>query len=250
MPDIPPFVRQRSFTIFEVVGRLKPGVTLDRARADVAAIGERIASEDPASKGIAVDAEPLRDLLMGPELQRTSLLLLGVVGFVLLMCCANVANLLLARTSARARELAVRTALGAERGRVVAQMLTESLVLALAGGVLGIAVAPPFCAPRRRYPAGILSPAVVLAFDARVAAFGLVAAVVVGIVFGLAPAWHATSGSLLQSLATESRTSTGGGRFRSALVAEKWPPPSCCLRRRAVAAHAARPGERRYGLSR
>ncbi len=219
-PEIPPFVRQRSFGIFEVVGRLKPGVTLDSARADVAAIGARIAREDStASRGLAVDAEPLRDLLMGPDLQLTSLLLLGVVGFVLLMCCANVANLLLARTSARARELAVRTALGAGRGRVVAQMLTESLVLALVGGVLGVGVGAAILrvAPVV-IPPGILSPAVVLAFDARVAAFGLVAAVVVGIVFGLVPAWHATSGSLLQSLATESRTSTGGGRFRSALV--------------------------------
>ena len=107
-PELPPFVRTRAFGVFEVVGRLKPGVTLESARADVAAIGARIAREDStASKGLALDAEPLRDLLMGPDLQLTSLLLLGVVGFVLLMCCANVANLLLARTSARARELAV-----------------------------------------------------------------------------------------------------------------------------------------------
>ena len=156
---------------------------------------------------------------MGPELQLTSLLLLSVVGFVLLMCCANVANLLLARTSARARELAIRTALGAGRGRVAALMLTEGLVLALAGGVLGVAVGAAILrvAPAV-IPPGLLSSAVVVAFDARVAAFGLIAAVVVGIVFGLAPAWHATSGSLLKALATESRTSTGGGRFRSVVV--------------------------------
>ena len=157
---------------------------------------------------------------MGPDLQLTSLLLLGVVGFVLLMCCANVANLLLARTSARARELAVRTALGAGRGRVVAQMLTESLVLALVGGVLGVAVGAAILrAAPAVIPPGLLSPAVVLDFDARVAAFGLAAAVLVGIVFGLVPAWQATSGSLLKALATESRSSTGGGRFRSVLVA-------------------------------
>jgi putative ABC transport system permease protein len=220
-PEYPPFVRERSFTIIEVVGRLKPGVTLEAARADVAAIGERIAQEDPVkNKGFALGVEPLRDRLMGPELQRTSLLLLAVVGFVLLMCCANVANLLLARTSARARELAVRTALGAGRGRVVAQMLTESLVLALAGGVLGLAVGAAILrAAPAVIPPGVLSPAVTLAFDARVAVFGLAAALVVGIVFGLAPAWQATSGSLLRTLATESRTATGGRRFRSVLVA-------------------------------
>jgi putative ABC transport system permease protein len=220
MPQLPPFVRTRSFGIAEVVGRLKPGVTLENARADVAAIGARIVRENPTvSKGFALDAEPLRDLLMGPDLQLTSLLLVGVVGFVLLMCCANVANLLLARTSARARELAVRTALGAGRGRVVAQMLTESLVLALIGGVLGVALADAIIrvAPAL-IPPGTLSPAVALTFDARVAAFGFAAAILVGIVFGLAPAWHATSRSLLESLATESRTSTGGGRFRSVLV--------------------------------
>jgi putative ABC transport system permease protein len=220
-PEYPPFVRQRSFTVLEVVGRLKPGVTLDAARADVAAIGARIARENPAtSKGFGLDIEPLRDRLMGPELQRTSLLLLAVVGFVLLMCCANVANLLLARTSARARELAVRTALGAGRGRVIAQMLTESLVLALAGGVLGLAVGAAILrAAPAVIPPGVLSPVVTLAFDARVAAFGLAAALVVGLVFGLAPAWQATSRSLLGTLATESRTSTGGRRFRSTLVA-------------------------------
>jgi len=218
--DVPPFVRQRNFRVIEVVGRLKPGVTLDGARADVAAIGTRIAAAHAdVGHGFALDVEPVRDSLMGPELQRTSLLLLAVVGFVLLMCCANVANLLLARTSARAQELAVRTALGAGRGRFVAQMLTESLVLALTGGVLGVALGAAILrvAPAV-IPPGLLSPAVALQFDARVAAFGMTAAVLVGIVFGLAPAWHATSGSLLRALSSESRTTTGGRRFRSVLV--------------------------------
>jgi putative ABC transport system permease protein len=156
---------------------------------------------------------------MGAELRRTSLLLLAVVGFVLLLCCANVANLMLARTSARGRELAIRAALGAGRGRVVAQMLTESLVLALAGGVLGVAVGAAILriAPIV-IPPGFLSPAVTLEFDLRAASVGFAAAVVVGIVFGLAPAWHATRGSLVTTLSTESRSTTARGRFRTVLV--------------------------------
>ena len=207
--------------MIEVVGRLKPGVTLAGAQADVAAIGARIAREHAdVGKGFALDVEPLRDTLMGPELQRTSLLLLAVVGFVLLMCCANVANLLLARTSARAQELAVRTALGAARGRVVAQMLTESMVLALHGRCARRRArrchppsrpgGHPARAPaRRRWPCSSTPASLCSASTA---------AVLVGIVFGLAPAWHATSGSLLRALASESRTTTGGRRFRSVLV--------------------------------
>jgi putative ABC transport system permease protein len=220
MQDVPEFVRRRPFKVLEVVGRLKPGVTVDAARADLAAIGARIARDNSdTGKGFAIDAEPLGTWLTGPDLQRTSMLLLAVVGFVLLMCCANVANLLLARTSARARELAIRTALGAGRARVVAQMLTESVVLALVGGTLGVAVGAAILrAAPAVIPPGLLAPAVILEFNARVAAFGFAAAILVGLVFGLAPAWHATSRSLLPALATESRTSTGGSRFRSVVV--------------------------------
>ena len=220
MQDVPEFVRRRPFKILEVVGRVKAGVTIDNARADLAAIAARIARDNSdTGKGFAVDAEPLGTWLMGPDLQRTSMLLLAVVGFVLLMCCANVANLLLARTSARARELAIRTALGAGRARVVAQMLTESVVLALVGGTLGVAVGAAILrAAPAVIPPGLLAPAVILEFNARVAAFGFAAAILVGLVFGLAPAWHATSRSLLPALATESRTSTGGSRFRSVVV--------------------------------
>jgi putative ABC transport system permease protein len=140
LPRFPP-LDQRALGIFEVVGRLKPDVTIDAARLDVEAIGARIAREHPdAGAGCGLDVAPVRDWLMGPELQLTSILLLGVVGFVLLMCCANVANLLLARANVRARELAVRAALGAGRGRIIAQMLIESLVLSLIGAAFGLAI--------------------------------------------------------------------------------------------------------------
>src|SRR5687767_9635828 len=219
MPQVPA-LDQRAVKAFEVVGRLKPGVTIDAARGDVEAIGARIAREHSdagASFGLAI--EPFRNWLMGPDLQLTSLLLIGVVGFVLLMCCANVANLLLARANVRSRELAVRAALGAGRGRVIAQMLIESLVLSLVGAAFGLAIGAAILrAAPALIPPGLLPASVTLGFDARVVMFGIAAAVAVGILFGLGPAWQATRTSLTSTLASESRSSTGSGRFRSVVV--------------------------------
>jgi predicted permease len=107
---------------FQGVGRLKPGVTLEQAQADIATVASGLAKEFPQSNtGRTVYLEPLHDALIGRELRTTSLLFLGVVGFVLLICCGNVANLLLARATARSRELAIRSAIGARRGRIVRQ---------------------------------------------------------------------------------------------------------------------------------
>jgi putative ABC transport system permease protein len=164
--------------------------------------------------------EPLHDAFIGRELRTTSILFLGVVGFVLLICCANVANLLLARATARARELAIRSAIGARRGRIVRQLLTESLVLAAIGGALGVAIGAGILrAAPSLLPAGLLPGMVTVSFDARVLAFCGVAALLVGILFGLAPAWQATGVSSAQVLAGEGRASTGrGGRVRGLLV--------------------------------
>src|SRR5688572_16000588 len=219
MPQVPA-LDQRGFRIFEVIGRLKPGVTLDAARGDVEAIGARIASEHAdAGVGFGLAAEPFRDWLMGEDLQLTSILLLGVVGFVLLMCCANVANLLLARANVRARELAIRTALGAARARIVTQMLIESLVLALAGAALGLTIGAAILrlAPAL-IPPGLLPAAMQLEFDARVVLFGVAAAIAVGLLFGLGPAWQATRTSIARTLGSESRSATATGRFRRAIV--------------------------------
>jgi putative ABC transport system permease protein len=210
----------RSSHYLWVIGRLRADVTLEVAQGDMTTVAERIAGQFPETNtGHGVVLEPLRDALIGREVRLTSMLLLGVVGFVLLMCCANVANLLLARTSARTRELAVRSALGAGRRRVMAQLLTESLVLAVLGGILALAISGAILqvAPSV-IPPGLLPNAVTLSFDSRVVMFCAITSLLVGLLFGLAPAWQSTGVSLVQAIASESRTTTHGGRFRSVLV--------------------------------
>jgi putative ABC transport system permease protein len=220
-PDIPVL---RAARAFDVVARLKPGVTVEAAQAELAVIAERLTREYPeANQGTGVLVEPVRAAIVGSDLQTTSIFLLAVVGCVLLLCCANVANLLLARATARAREIAVRSALGARRARIVRQLLTESLVLAAIGGALGIALGAAILkAAPALIPAGLLPAAVTPVFDTRVVLFGLAAALAVGVGFGMVPAWQATGTSLAGVMASESRSSTGaGGRLRGLLVASE-----------------------------
>jgi putative ABC transport system permease protein len=204
----------------QAIGRLRTGVTREAAQAEMAGIAAALGRELPSTnQGHDVTLAPLRDGLVGRELRLTSTLLLGVVGFVLLLCCANVANLLLARTTGRARELAVRSALGAGRRRILRQVLTESLVLAALGGVAGAGIGAALLrvAPAL-VPAGLLPGVLTLSFDGRVLAFCVVAAAVVAVLFGVAPAWQASGLTLSQVLAFDSRTGTSrGARFRSLL---------------------------------
>jgi putative ABC transport system permease protein len=212
---------ERVSHMLRVVGRLKHGITVERAQTDLDVVAARIATQFPATnKGHGVTLLPLREAVIGRELQLTSLLLMGVVGFVLLMCCANVASLLVAQAGGRARELAVRAALGAGRGRVIAQLLTESLVLATIGGVLALGVAWALIAVASSIvPAGVLPIAVTLSFDARVAAVCAVSALGVGVLFGIAPAWQSSRGRLADAIGAYGRvTLRGGGWLRSGLV--------------------------------
>jgi putative ABC transport system permease protein len=218
IPDVPAL---RAIRALDVVARLKPGVTMEAAQAELAVIADGLAREYPeANNGTGVIVEPIRAGIVGSDLQTTSIFLLGVVGFVLLLCCANVANLLLARVTARAREIAVRSALGAERRRIIGQLLTESLVLAAVGGMLGIVIGAAIVrAAPALIPPGLLPAAVSPTFDVRVVLFGLGAALAVGVVFGVVPAWQATGTSMAGLMASESRSATAtSGRLRSLLV--------------------------------
>ena len=214
--------RFRGVYLFRAFGRLKPGVTRQAAEADLASIAEALGREYPTTNnGRGAAVEPLGDVVFGSDLRQTSLLFLGVVAFVLLICCGNVANLLLARGTARTRELAIRSALGADRVRVVRQLLTESLVLAIVGGAVGLGVGALVLEATPSFlPEGLLPPAVSLTFDVRVVGFCVVLALAVGIVFGLAPALQATRLTPARALSGDVRTATrGGGRTRTFLVA-------------------------------
>ena len=210
----------RGLHMFEAIGRLKPGVTADAARSDLTVVAEGLAREFPnTNKDRGITLEPLHDALIGSELRLTSLLFLGVVGFVLLICCANVANLLLARATVRTRELAIRSALGAGRSRVLRQLITESIVLSTIGGALGIGLGAALLnAAPAVVPEGLLPVSVTLSFDWRVVAFCAVTAILVGLLFGLAPAARAAELAKAHSMDATTRTATGRGNVRSLLV--------------------------------
>jgi predicted permease len=199
-----------------VMGRLKPGVSLAQANANMASVTRHIAEVHPQSnKGWSASVEPLKNNFLNRETITALWLLLGAVGFVLLIACANVANLLLARGTARQREVAVRASLGASRGAIFGQFLTESVVLAAIGGVLGVALASALLRViMTMMPRYTLPSEADVRLNVPVLLFTLAASVVSGVLFGCAPAWQATRSNLSETLKEGSRSTLGGGRHR------------------------------------
>lgn len=213
----------RDFHWLTSFARLKPGVSLEQAQAAMDVIGARIARDFPASnKGWGVIVEDYAGTIVGPQNRSVALVLIAATGLVLLIGCANLANLALARALAREREVVVRASIGASRRHLVRQFLTENVLLAVCGGLLGVAVGhatmrgmlllmPPFSFPRE----------IDIAMDGRVLLFALLLSVVTGVLFGMAPALQASRPDLAAAIKDDSRTASGGTsrkRLRDALI--------------------------------
>src|SRR4030095_17110381 len=202
------------------IARLKPGVTINQARADISVIAQRLEQEHPKTnrnRGATV-VSITEDTLGG--FKRTLWLVFGAVVFVLLVACANVANLLLARATARYKEISIRAAIGADRARLIRQLLTESLLLSLIGGVLGLIVAT-WGIKVIESVASQINPAFTnIKIDTLTLVFTIVASVLTGLIFGLAPALQISKPNLRESLkdGRNSGASASRNRLRSSLV--------------------------------
>jgi len=194
-----------------VAGRLKRGVTRQQAQSEMDMIAARVASTYPEMKDWSVNLVTFFDTFVSAPLKIALLVLLTAVVFVLLIACANIANLLLARAAARQKEIAVRTAMGASRGRLLRQLLAESVALSLLGGALGVAgalAAVPLI--NRSLPRNLL-PVPRIPVDAPVLVFAVALTVVTGLLFGAAPAWHAARTDVNETL---KQTGRSGGSMR------------------------------------
>lgn len=219
-------LNDRGSNSFIAIGRLKPGVTVDEAKAQVNTIGQRLAKQYPHDDdNMGATVTPFNGFGMN-DLKTTLWALLAAVGFVLLIACVNVANLLLARGAARQRELAIRCALGATRRRLVRQLITESILMGFLGGIAGIIVAwfaldlvtPVLPSDLRYLPFRHVGS---ISLDGRVFIFALLLSCLTGVLFGLAPAFSTRSQIIdpLKEGAGRGLTSAGGNRLRHALVA-------------------------------
>jgi predicted permease len=212
---------ERGSHFLDVVARIKSGVTLKQAQAEMETIAARLAKEYPRyNTRIGATVKPLHEELVG-DMKPALLILLGAVGFVLLIACANVANLLLARAAVREKEIALRLTLGASRSRLTRQFLTESVLLALLGGVFGLLLALAGLRVLKTFIPATISQTQTIGIDGKMLLFTALIALLTGIVFGLAPAAHASHSSLNDSLkegGRDSAASRTGNRVRGLLV--------------------------------
>lgn len=219
--EYPAAAKARGAHMLATYMRLKPGVTIAQAQAEMNRIDATLAKAHPDHEaGVRRRVEPLLEKVVGNS-RRPLLIFLGAVGLVLLIACVNFANLLLSRAASRQREMAVRAALGAGSGRLVSQMLTESVLLALAGGAGGLLLAQTGLRALLALAPKDLPRLVTISIDGRVLAFTLGISVLTGILFGLLPAWSATRASVGEGLKDSGRTMSGGRaslRLRRLLV--------------------------------
>ena len=199
---------------YNLMARLKPGVTMEQADADVAAIASRIREKDKRDRTFTIDVVPLVESVVG-NVRLAVLVLLGSVTLVLLIACVNVANLLLTRATGRQKEVAVRTALGASRHRLVRQLLTETVLLGVLGGAAGLLFAYAALEVVRRINPGNIPRLDAIALDGTVLAFTFTVSIVTGILFGLVPALRAGRVDLNASMKAGGRNSQGDGGFGS-----------------------------------
>ena len=207
-------VTRRGDENYNLMARLKPGVSMTQARDDVAAIAARIRDKDKRDRTFTIDVVPLVESVVG-NVRVAVLVVLGSVALVLLIACANVANLLLTRASSRQKDLAVRTALGASWKRLVRQLLTESVLLGLFGGIAGLAIARIALQIVRAINPGNIPRLEAISLDATVLAFTFLVSIGTGILFGLAPAVRAARVDLNSSLKAGGRNAQGEGGFGS-----------------------------------
>ncbi len=216
-----PEMKQRRAHFLRPIGKLKPGATIEQAQADTDAIARRLEAEFPATNtGWNLRLIPLQEQLVG-NIRPTLFILFGAVGFVLLIACANVANLLLVRAAAREREIALRTALGAGRARIVRQMITESVLLAVVGGGFGALLAVWGVELLVKMSAGTIPSTAKVNIDLTVLGFTLLVSVLTGLLFGMVPALRTLKLNLVSSLKEGGRggsQSAPRNRTRSALV--------------------------------